>query len=244
MYSNNTPEVNNINNLKIITWWTIINPMIGRGRIIAPSILAADFGNIGNAIGLIEQAGGDWIHLDVMDGVFVPPITFGAQMIQSIRKLTELILDVHLMTVNPSSHLEAFVKAGVDRFTFHVEAEIHSHRLIRQINKMGIKSGIAIVPSTPVSVIEELLDIVDQVLVMTVNPGWGGQMMIERTLEKIRRLGKLRLERGDFLICTDGGFKPENSHEIWDAGGDVAVMGSAFFEVENPEKLLVKCRSK
>jgi len=219
--------------------------MIGKRRIIAPSILAAEFGNIGNAVSLIEQAGGDWIHLDVMDGVFVPPITFGAQMIQSIRKLTELVLDVHLMTMSPSSHLDAFVKAGANRFTFHIEAEVHSHRLIRQINDLGINSGIAIVPSTPVSAIEELLDIVDQVLVMTVNPGWAGQVMIARALEKVRRLEKLRLKGGgDFLICIDGGFNLENSHEVWNAGGDVAVMGSAFFEAENPENLLVKCRSQ
>jgi len=220
-------------------------PVIGNRRIIAPSILAADFGKIDRAIGLIEQAGGDWIHLDVMDGVFVPPITFGAQMIQSIRKLTELVLDAHLMTINPGSHLDAFARAGADRFTFHIETEVHSHRLISQINDLGISSGIAIVPSTPISAIEELLDIVDQVLIMTVNPGWGGQSMIAKTLEKVRRLEKLRLEGGgDFLICIDGGFKLENSHEIWDAGVDVAVMGSAFFEAENPGELLDKGRSQ
>jgi len=219
--------------------------MIGKKRIITPSILAAEFGNIGKTISLIERSGGDWIHLDVMDGVFVPPITFGAQMIQSIRRLTELTLDVHLMTVKPGNHLDAFVKAGADRFTFHIEAEIHSHRLLREINNLGIASGIAIVPSTPVSAIEELLDIVDQVLVMTVNPGWGGQMMIAKTLAKVQKLKKLRLEGGaDFLICIDGGFKSENSHEIWDSGVDVAVMGSAFFEAENPEKMLDRCRSQ
>lgn len=219
--------------------------VIHKKKIIAPSILAADFGSVGGAIGLIEQAGGDWIHLDVMDGVFVPPITFGAQMIQSIRKLTKLTLDVHLMTMKPGNHLDTFVKAGADCFTFHVEAEVHSYRLIKEINDLGVSSGIAIVPSTPVSAIEELLDVVDQVLVMTVNPGWSGQMMITKTLEKVRKLRKLRLEGGsNFLICIDGGFKLENSHEIWDSGVDVAVMGSAFFEAENPEKMLNRCRSK
>jgi len=213
-------------------------------RIIAPSIIAAEFGNIEDSIRLIEKAGGDWIHLDVMDGIFVPPITFGAQMIQSIRGLTELTLDVHLMTVKPANHLDAFVRAGANRFTFHIEAETHSHRLIKQINNLGISSGIAIVPSTPVSAIEELLDIVDQVLIMSVNPGWSGQTMIAKTLEKVRKLRKLKIEgEGNFLICIDGGFKLENSHEIWDAGCDVAAMGAAFFEAENPEEMLNKCRS-
>ncbi|CAD7842277.1 Ribulose-phosphate 3-epimerase [Olavius algarvensis spirochete endosymbiont] len=219
--------------------------MISKKRIIAPSILSADFGNIGNAVSLIEQAGGDWIHLDVMDGVFVPPITFGAQMLQSIRRLTNLTLDVHLMTMKPGNHLNAFVEAGADRFTFHIEAEVHSHRLIKEINDLGISSGIAIVPSTPVSAIEELLDVVDQVLVMTVNPGWGGQTMITKALEKVRRLRKIQLEEGgSFLICIDGGFKLENSGEIWDSGVDAAVMGSAFFDAKNPEKILDKCRLK
>ncbi len=219
--------------------------MTDRKSVIAPSVLAADFTDIGEAVNLIEKAGGDWIHLDVMDGCFVPPITFGSQMIASIRSRTKLPLDAHLMTLNPGNKLEAFLKAGVDRFTFHVEAEVHSHRLIGEIRKNGIKAGISIVPSTPVSLIVELLASVDQVLVMTVNPGWGGQSLIPETLNKVRELDKIRRNgAGEYLICIDGGFGNDNSSEVWAAGVDVAVMGSAFFNAQDPKATLQDCRPK
>ncbi len=217
--------------------------MADRKGIIAPSVLAADFSQMGKAIETSEKASADWIHLDVMDGSFVPPITFGDQMIRSIRGLTDLPLDAHLMTVNPSSHLDAFQKAGVNRFTFHIEAEIHAHRLIGEIKSRGMKAGVALVPSTPVSALEEILDIVDQILVMTVNPGWGGQSLIPRTLEKIRQLKKLKDQgAGDYLIAMDGGFGPQTARTIWDAGIDMAVMGSAFFGAERPIEVMKSCR--
>jgi len=211
---------------------------------VAPSILSADFTDIGGAVALAESADADWIHLDVMDGSFVPPITFGAQMAAAIRGRTRLPLDAHLMVDQPGRHIEDFVKAGVDRLTFHIEAEVHAHRLVNAIRRSGLKAGISIVPSTPVSAVEELLSEVDQVLVMTVNPGYGGQSLIPSTLQKVRRLAAIRKDRSaDYLIVIDGGFGPSTAAEVWAAGVDVAVMGSAFFGAAEPAKVLEGCRN-
>ena len=217
--------------------------MADRKRIIAPSVLAADFADMGQAVRLAEEAGADWIHLDVMDGSFVPPITFGAQMIRDLRKLTELPFDAHLMTMHPGAHLQSFRDAGVDWFTFHLEAEPHAHRLLGEVKALGMKAGVSIVPSTPVSALSEILDMVDQVLVMTVNPGKGGQSLIPSTLNKVRQLAELRDRgAGDYLVAMDGGFAPETAAEIWGAGADVAVMGSAFFGAEDPRQAMNSCR--
>ena len=217
--------------------------MAERKRLMAPSILAADFANIREGILLAEKAGSDWIHLDIMDGSFVPPISFGANMAAAVRKITRLPLDTHLMVVNPASHIKSFADAGVDRLTFHIEAEIHAHRLAMAIRDAGMKSGVSIVPSTPVAAITGILGIVDQVLVMTVNPGYGGQSIILSTLEKVRALAELRAKgAGEYLIVIDGGFCRSTAAKVWEAGTDAAVMGSAFFDDKNPLKALNECR--
>ena len=218
--------------------------MLERKRLIAPSLLAADFTNIRSGIALAEEAEADMIHLDIMDGSFVPEISFGSQMAKSVRAITNLPLDTHLMVVQPASHIEAFADAGVDSLTFHSEVEVHTHRLIRTIQDMGMKAGISIVPSTPVSAIIEILDIVDQVLVMTVNPGYGGQSLIQSTLKKVHLLAQMREKgAGHYLIIIDGGFCLQTAADIWKAGTDMAVMGSAFYASKNPLEVLKECRS-
>lgn len=213
-------------------------------RLVAASILSANFAYIHSEIQRAEEAGCDWIHLDIMDGAFVPPITFGAQMAKAIRTITSLPLDTHLMVRNPSSHLNTFIDAGINRLTFHIETEPHAHRLLSAIKEAGIQTGIAITPSTPVSSITEILPLVDQVLVMTVNPGYGGQKLIPATLEKVKTLVQMRNEgAGEYLIVIDGGFGKQTARQAWDSGIDVAVMGSAFFSDKNPKEALNTCRN-
>ena len=161
---------------------------------LAPSLLSADFSNLEKAVKQIEDNKGTVVHIDVMDGQFVPEITYGQPVVRSIRKLTKLPFDVHLMVMNPENQIEPFAKAGADWITFHYEATAHSHRLIQKIHELGKKAGIAICPGTPVSVLEEILPDVDLVLVMTVNPGWGGQVLIPGCVKKVELLKKIREE--------------------------------------------------
>ncbi len=206
-----------------------------KDRLVAPSILSADFSRIAEAIGLIEQSGGDWVHLDVMDGAFVPNITFGPKMVADIRPLTRLPLDVHLMIDNPDRIIPRFAEAGADHIIFHVENTIHVHRIISQIKELGVKAGISIVPSTPVSAIAELLGIVDLILVMTVNPGFGGQELIPQCLEKVRTLDRLRDEHEySYLISVDGGVNRDTAEAVREAGTDVLISGSSFFAAPDP----------
>jgi ribulose-phosphate 3-epimerase len=207
--------------------------------IIAPSVLAADFSNMEDALDLISSSGATWLHLDVMDGRFVPNLTFGSKMIADLRKKSSLFFDAHLMTLEPESMLDSFVHAGVDSFTFHHEAVVHAHRLIERIHACGIKAGISIVPSTAIAVLEELLPILDIVLVMSVNPGFGGQKMIPRCIDKIAGLAEKRAAHGyHYKISVDGGINKETASLAINAGADILVMGSAFFDAPD-KKMLV-----
>jgi len=201
-----------------------------KNKILAPSLLSADFSNLFDAVKLCENKGAKLIHIDVMDGHFVPQISYGEPVIKSIRKLTELPFDVHLMVEKPELMVDSFADSGADWITFHCEATVHIDRLINHIHSLGKKAGISIVPSTPVSAIKEILPLVDLVLVMTVNPGFGGQKLIPYCVDKIRELDSLRKENGyKYLISVDGGINNETVKQTLDAGVDIVVSGSAFF---------------
>lgn len=201
--------------------------------LLAPSLLSADFSDLAGAIKQIENNNGSVVHIDVMDGQFVPEITYGQPVLRSIRKLTDLPFDVHLMVEHPENQIESFAKAGADWITFHYEAAAHSHRFIQQIHELGKKAGIAINPGTPVSVLSELLPCVDLVLVMSVNPGWGGQSIIPSCVDKIAELDKIRKDKGyNFKISVDGGINPKTVDSVLSAGVDIVVSGSSFFKGE------------
>ncbi|MBN1835370.1 MAG: ribulose-phosphate 3-epimerase [Spirochaetales bacterium] len=205
--------------------------------LIAPSILSADFAHLAEGIRTIDQGKGDWVHLDIMDGCFVPNITFGPQMVAALRPHTRTFFDAHLMITHPDQFIERFVEAGADGVTIHYESVIHVHRALSSIRKLGRKVGVSIVPSTPADSLSEILGEVDLVLVMTVNPGFGGQELIPRTLEKVRNLDRMRKERGyGYLIQVDGGINRETSRLAVAAGADVLVVGSAVFNAPDPEE--------
>lgn len=201
---------------------------------IAPSILSADFSNLGEEIKKVETAGADMLHIDIMDGHFVPNITFGPPVVSAIRKITNLCFDVHLMVQNPQDFIDPFIKAGADLITIHVETAPHLHRVIQQVKDSGKKVGVSLNPSTPLSSIEEILSEVDMVLLMTVNPGFGGQSFIPSSLDKIRRLKKMILERNLLVdIQVDGGINGETAHQVVEAGANILVAGSAIYQAED-----------
>ena len=198
--------------------------------LLAPSLLSADFSSLERAIKQIEDNNGSVVHIDVMDGQFVPEITYGQPVVRSIRKLTQLPFDVHLMVEDPENQIKTFAEAGADWITFHIEAAVHAHRIIQQIHELGKKAGVSIVPSTPISSIKEILECADIILVMTVNPGYGGQKLIPSCLKKVNELKKLREENNyNYLISVDGGVNNETLQAVKDAGTDVIVSGSSFF---------------
>ena len=198
--------------------------------LLAPSLLSADFSNLSEAIKMIENNHGKVVHIDVMDGQFVPEITYGQPVVRSIRKLTNLPFDVHLMVEHPENQISAFIEAGADWVTFHYEATAHAHRLIQMIHEAGKKAGVAINPGTPVSVLSEILECVDIILVMTVNPGWGGQKMIPACVNKVVELNKIKAEKNyNYIVSVDGGVNNQTVQSVIDAGSDVIVSGSSFF---------------
>ena len=198
--------------------------------LLAPSLLSADFVRLAEEIARVEAAGADWLHLDIMDGHFVPNLTFGPPVVAAIRKISKLPLDVHLMVSNPAALVEQFAEAGANYLTVHMETEPHLHRLVNRIRELGVKPAVTLNPATSVDLLDEILSEVDMVLVMSVNPGFGGQKFIPASLDKIRRL-RQKLKRLDrqVLIEVDGGVNQETAPQLIEAGVDVLVAGSAVF---------------
>ncbi|MEB3298990.1 MAG: ribulose-phosphate 3-epimerase [Candidatus Sericytochromatia bacterium] len=196
--------------------------------LIAPSLLSADFAHLAAELKSIERAGADWIHLDVMDGRFVPNLTFGPPLVAALRPHTGLPIDVHLMIEEPERSLEAYVEAGADRITVHAEATVHLQRTLASIRRLGVAVGVSLCPATPLAWLEDVLDAVDQVLMMSVNPGFGGQSFLPSTWSRLERLRRLKGDR-KILTVVDGGVGPANAQRLVQAGVEVLVAGSAVF---------------
>jgi ribulose-phosphate 3-epimerase len=211
--------------------------------IIAPSILASDFANLQKEVEMINTSQADWVHVDVMDGVFVPNISMGLPVVEAVKRHAKKPLDVHLMIVQPEKYVEAFHKAGADTISVHIEACPHLHRNIQQIKALGCKAGVAVNPHTPVSGLTDLIQDIDLVLLMSVNPGFGGQKFIERTYDKIKELKALIKSRNSgTLIEIDGGVNQQNAKPLLDAGADVLVTGNFVFSASNPKEVIQRLK--
>ncbi len=213
-------------------------------HLISPSVLSCDFANIQRDVEMINTSTADWFHVDVMDGIFVPNISFGFPVIEAIKKHATKPLDVHLMISNPDKYILEFKKVGADILTVHYEACIHLHRTIQLIKESGMKAGVAINPHTPVSLLEDIIEDLDLVLIMSVNPGYGGQKFIKNTISKVLQVKKMILEKNTkTLIEVDGGVNLETAIELLNAGTDVLVAGSFVFNSENPQETISKLKA-
>ena len=218
--------------------------MSKRSPIIAPSILAADFANIQREVEMLNRSEADWIHVDVMDGEFVPNISFGIPVCKAIHRHAQKPLDVHLMIIKPERYVEEFAKAGAEIITVHYEACPHLHRNLQQIKALGCKAGVSLNPHTNVELLEDTLHDIDLVLIMSVNPGFGGQQFIERTYAKVKKLRAMINAAGsNTIIEVDGGVNADNARPLLDAGADALVAGSFVFRSENPEATIAALKA-
>jgi ribulose-phosphate 3-epimerase len=208
-------------------------------KMVAPSLLSADFLNLSKDIDMVNRSDADWFHLDIMDGVFVPNISFGIPVVEAIKKQAKKPLDVHLMIVQPEKFITAFRDAGADLLNVHYEVSPHLHRTVQEIHNAGMKAGVTLNPHTPISQLEDIIEMVDLVLIMSVNPGFGGQEFIENTYIRVKQLRNL-IERKNSkaLIEVDGGVSTANSAQLYKAGADVLVSGSFIFKSDNPTKTI------
>ena len=212
---------------------------------IAPSILSADLARLADEIAMLEAGGADWIHIDVMDGRFVPNLTFGVKVIESVRKLTKLPLDVHLMVVEPENYFETFAAAGANGMSIHTEVSPHLQRQLNHIRELGCRAGAVVNPATPLSAVSEVIPDLDLLLVMTVNPGFGGQKFIPYSVDKIRRARLMLDEDGsDATLEVDGGVNRDTIHEVWSAGADTFVAGNAIFSASDPRAEIATLRGR